>query len=688
MTSRSRPIKRSPDTQSPNLQQIPPAPSSFAFDPNQFGSDNMDGADFDPALFQSDLSSVHPQSYMDLNNANLSTSNQLVRRPMNNQLIARGAMQPQQQWMSPEQQAAPWNASSSEEQELDRRATIAKREAQAKRKQIPPFVLKLWSFLNEDKNSDLIRWTDNGRAFTVLDEDEFARALIPELFKHNNYASFVRQLNMYGFHKKVGLSANSMKAAEKKTKDPNVYWHDYFRQGKEDLLWLIQKPQSKATAAKRKRGQDGKEEESDDEKRPLQDTEHTQSVTRLKQGDSDLVLMPRSEVENLRHEVNNLQRQQSVISKMISHLKDQNEQFYRQASEFQSLHDRHENSINAILTFLATFYNRSLEAGVDLSNMFGQNNPNQPKQHGTVVDVGDGDFHDASTQQLQKYRKPQLLLRSSPSRGASSSQTPKISTQPSSARSSISPPDVDDQKRNSIGNASTGSNIPKSTTASPALKDESATPQPRGQYPDNGDMMSLINAANANTPSSSSPHFDFSDALNHAQNANGQGPLTPQQRSNMLNLIANQQAAASKPGANNALVTPTPPPMPDLEQYARNQEQLEMLQRLQKEQDSKVQDLAGRLQPLSPSGTIPGLSDSYMGGDPGDFDFDAFLQNPYSADGGADGAGDDDPTGLNFDFGAPSEGDDLFGDVGAGVDSDGPKVESIHSDEDKGQGGA
>ncbi|KAF2157931.1 hypothetical protein K461DRAFT_220538 [Myriangium duriaei CBS 260.36] len=655
---------------------------------NQFGADALNSADFDPALFQSDLSSIQPQAFPDLNNPNLSTSNQLVRRPTNNQLTTRGSLNPQQQWLDITQQpAGAWGEPASEEDELDRKAAIAKKDATAKRKQIPPFVLKLWSFLNEDKNTDLIRWTDNGRAFTVLDEDEFARTLIPELFKHNNYASFVRQLNMYGFHKKVGLNANSMKAAEKKTKDPNVYWHDYFRQGKEDLLWLIQKPQSKSTSAKRKRGADGKDEESEDEKRTSPELDNS-TLSRLKQGDTDLVVMPRTEVDALRTEVVKLQRQQSVISKMIGQLKDQNEQFYRQASEFQSLHDRHENSINAILTFLATFYNRSLSAGVDLSNMFGQQNTAQQQQHGSVVDVGDNDFQTNDlSQQLQKYRKPQLLLTSSPAR-PSSLQPPKVSTQPNSNRSSVSPPTTGGNRR-STTSATPGPST--SNASSPAMRDNADAPQStNAAYPASEDMMSLINAANANTPSGSSPQFDFSNALNHAQNANGQNPLTPQQRTNMLNLIANQQAAASQPGANNALISPHPPPMPDLNQYARNQEQLEMLTRLQKEQDSKVQHLAGKLQPLSPSGTIPGLPDSYSQLGDADFDFDTFLQNPFdgAAEDGADhslvsGTGDDDPTGLNFDFNAPDlpDEDELFGDTGTGMDSDGPKVESIHSDE-------
>ena len=78
----------------------------------------------------------------------------------------------------------------------------------------------------------------------VLDEDEFAGKLIPELFKHRNYASFVRQLNMYGFHKRVGLSDNSMKASERKNKAPSEYYNPYFRRGHPNLLWLINKPKS------------------------------------------------------------------------------------------------------------------------------------------------------------------------------------------------------------------------------------------------------------------------------------------------------------------------------------------------------------------------------------------------------------------------------------------------------------
>jgi heat shock transcription factor, other eukaryote len=62
-------------------------------------------------------------------------------------------------------------------------------ESPAKRRSIPPFVQKLASFLEDGRNTDLIRWSDAGDSFIVLDEDEFAKTLIPELFKHNKQVS-------------------------------------------------------------------------------------------------------------------------------------------------------------------------------------------------------------------------------------------------------------------------------------------------------------------------------------------------------------------------------------------------------------------------------------------------------------------------------------------------------------------
>lgn len=75
--------------------------------------------------------------------------------------------------------------------------------------------------------------------------------------------------------------------------------------------------------------------------------------------------------------------------------------------------------------------------------------------------------------------------------------------------------------------------------------------------------------------------------------------------------------------------------MRDLSQYQATQKQLEMLQQMSDEQNSRVQSLQERLQPLSPSGQIPGLSENeYFGntnglGDPGqyDLDLDSFVQD-------------------------------------------------------------
>ena len=66
----------------------------------------------------------------------------------------------------------------------------------------PNFLLKLYKILETPEYSDIIHWDDTGRYFLVKNLHDFTENILPKYYKHNNYSSFVRQLNMYDFHKK------------------------------------------------------------------------------------------------------------------------------------------------------------------------------------------------------------------------------------------------------------------------------------------------------------------------------------------------------------------------------------------------------------------------------------------------------------------------------------------------------
>lgn len=67
------------------------------------------------------------------------------------------------------------------------------------------------SMVNDPATNELIRWTDAGNSFIVPNSDKVARELLPRFFKHSNFGSFVRQLNMYGFHKVPHLQQGVLK---------------------------------------------------------------------------------------------------------------------------------------------------------------------------------------------------------------------------------------------------------------------------------------------------------------------------------------------------------------------------------------------------------------------------------------------------------------------------------------------
>ncbi|KAH3757452.1 heat shock transcription factor A4a [Pelomyxa schiedti] len=95
---------------------------------------------------------------------------------------------------------------------------------------IAPFVCKLYELVNDASTQHLISWSEehNRQAFIVWDPVEFATGVLPKFFKHSNFCSFVRQLNIYGFHKV-------------ESREGYAFMHDYFRFDTPHLLKHIQR---------------------------------------------------------------------------------------------------------------------------------------------------------------------------------------------------------------------------------------------------------------------------------------------------------------------------------------------------------------------------------------------------------------------------------------------------------------
>lgn len=113
---------------------------------------------------------------------------------------------------------------------------------------VPAFLTKLWKLVTDVSCDELISWSPAGTSFIIFDEIRFSKELLPMYFKHNNMASFVRQLNMYGFRKLSCIDQGGMHCYRSEIE----FYHQYFLKGQESLLELIKRkiPNSKSEEPK------------------------------------------------------------------------------------------------------------------------------------------------------------------------------------------------------------------------------------------------------------------------------------------------------------------------------------------------------------------------------------------------------------------------------------------------------
>ncbi|KAI9309640.1 HSF-type DNA-binding-domain-containing protein [Cunninghamella echinulata] len=102
---------------------------------------------------------------------------------------------------------------------------------------VPEFIQKLFRMLENTAFQNTFCWSPDGTTFVVKDTNEFSKSILPKHFKHCNFASFVRQLNKYDFHKVRNSDDGSRPFGDQAWE----FVHPKFKRDRKDLLEEIRR---------------------------------------------------------------------------------------------------------------------------------------------------------------------------------------------------------------------------------------------------------------------------------------------------------------------------------------------------------------------------------------------------------------------------------------------------------------
>ncbi|KAI0664745.1 hypothetical protein C8Q70DRAFT_1048960 [Cubamyces menziesii] len=202
---------------------------------------------------------------------------------------------------------------------------------------IPRFLLKLYEIINDPANEQLIKWSEAGDSFYIYHQERFAREVLGKWFKHQNFSSFVRQLNLYGFRKISALQQGLLRMDH--DTETIQFAHPYFHRGQPDLLALIQR-----------------------KRHPPTHTQAEEVAAGLLQASQDGKLSGQAvDVRSIVDGITAIRRQQQAIAADLGALKQSNDALWKEAIEARQRHAKHEDTINRILKFLAGLFGRVMQ---------------------------------------------------------------------------------------------------------------------------------------------------------------------------------------------------------------------------------------------------------------------------------------------------------------------------------------